>query len=74
MCCNVDVLHCGYVCHSSLTAVVLSNAFSFKYKFLSRGRGCFMFPFLTVPLSFKTTDIFPPDFLSRLYLAVASVL
>ena len=45
----------------------------FKYQFLSGGRGWFMFPFLTVPLYFKTTDLFPPAFLSRLSSAVASV-
>ena len=73
VCCNVDVIHCGYVCNYSLTAVVLSNAFNFKYQFLSRGRGWFMFSFLTVSLYFKTTDLFPPAFLSRPSLDVASV-
>ena len=41
--------------------------------FSSGGRGWFMFPFQTVSLHFKTTDLFPPAFLSRLSLAVASV-
>ena len=53
--------------------VVLSNAFNFKYPFLSGGRGWFMFTVLTVPFYLKTTDLFTPAFLSRLSLAVASI-
>ena len=62
------------LCLSFLThCCCFINAFNFKYQFLSWGRGWFIFPFLTVPLYFKTTDLFPPAFLSRLSLAVASV-
>ena len=41
--------------------------------FWAGGGGWFMFPFLTIPLYFKTTDLFPPALLSRLSLAVAYV-
>ena len=51
----------------------LSNAFNFKYPFLSGGWGWFMFPFLTFPLYFKNTHLFPHAFLSCLSLDVAPV-
>ena len=62
---------CSNPDNSTLGVHLVNNVH--QEQLLRGGRGSFMFPFLTVPLYFKTTDLFPTAFLYRLSLFVVSV-